>query len=121
MATVQIDGLSPDCDYENVNGALEITRRLSDKVLAAFNHAYATGEVDVAMKLRAVLQVTESRRPRGDKRTGYDAVVHADLWMSFVKSRDAYKALNEKSGAKAADLAGAQDAMKSAYRAWSEI
>ena len=35
MATVKIDGLSPDCEYDNVNGALEITRRLSDKVLAA--------------------------------------------------------------------------------------
>ena len=119
MATVQIDGLTPD--YDSVNGTLEITRRLSDKVLAAFNHAYATGEVDVAKKLRAVLQVTESKRPRGDKRTGYDAVVHADLWMSFVMSRDAYKALCEKKGAKAADLADAQEAMKSAYRAWSEI
>ena len=53
MATVQIDGLGPD--YESVNGILAITRRLSDKVLAAFNHAYATGEVDVASKLRAVL------------------------------------------------------------------
>tara|TARA_R110000868_G_scaffold1844_22_gene14766 strand:+ start:7332 stop:7697 length:366 start_codon:yes stop_codon:yes gene_type:complete len=121
MATVKIDGLSPDCEYDNVNGALEITRRLSDKVLAAFNHAYATGEIDVAQKLRDVLQITESRRPRGDKRTGYDAVVHADLWMSFVKSRDAYKALCDTAGAKPAALAKAQDAMKSAYRAWSEI
>lgn len=119
MATVQTDGLTPD--YESVNGTLEITRRLSDKVLAAFNHAYATGEVDVAKKLRVVLQITESKRPGGDKRTGYDAVVHADLWMSFVKSRNAYKDLCEKKGARAGDLADAQEAMKCAYRAWSEI
>jgi hypothetical protein len=119
MATVQIDGLDPD--YENINGTLEITRRLSDKVLAAFNHAYATGEVEVAKKLRAVLQVTESKRPRGNKRSGYDAVVHADLWMSFVEARDGYKVLCEKKAAKAADLNTAQEAMKSAYRAWSEI
>ena len=71
MATVQIDGLGPD--YESVNGILAITRRLSDKVLAAFNHAYATGEVDVASKRRAVLQVTEAKRPKGDKRGGFDA------------------------------------------------
>lgn len=119
MATVQIDGLDPD--YESVNGTLEITRRLSDKVLAAFNHAYATGEVEVAKKLRAVLQLTEAKRPRGDKRTGYDAVVHADLWISFVEARDAYKALCEKQAPKTSDLAAAQEAMKNAYRAWSEI
>lgn len=119
MATVQIDTL--DHDYESVNGTLEITRRLSDKVLAAFNHAYATGEVEVAKKLRAVLQVTESKRPKRDKRGGYDAVVHADLWIEFVEARDAYKALCEKKGGKAADLNAAQDAMKNAYRAWSEV
>jgi hypothetical protein len=119
MATVQLDGITPD--YDSINGTLAITRRLSDKVLAAFNHAYATGELDVAKKLRSILQVTESKRPGGDKRTGYDAVVHADLWMSFVKSRDTYKVLCEKKGAKASDLATAQEAMKSAYRAWSEI
>lgn len=119
MATVQIDGLDPD--YESVNGTLEITRRLSDKVLAAFNHAYATGEIEVAKKLRAVLQVTEAKRPRGDKRTSYDAVVHADLWMRFVEARDAYKALCEKKAAKSADLSAVQEAMKDAYRAWSEI
>ena len=37
MATAQITGLEPD--YSQASGALEITRRLSDKVLAAFNHA----------------------------------------------------------------------------------
>lgn len=119
MATVQIEAL--ETDYESVNGTLEITRRLSDKVLAAFNHAYATGEVEVAKKLRAVLKVTESKRPRGDKRGGYDAVVHADLWMTFVEARDAYKSLCEKKGSKASDLEKAQEAMKNAYRAWSEI
>lgn len=119
MATAQIDALDPD--YESVNGTLEITRRLSDKVLAAFNHAYATGEVEVAKKLRAVLQVTESKRPKQNKRGGYDAVLHADLWMKFVEARDAYKALCEKGSSKAGDLAAAQEAMKNAYRAWSEI
>lgn len=48
MATVKIEGLSPE--FENLNGSLEIIRRLSDKVLAAFNHAYANGEKEVAKK-----------------------------------------------------------------------
>jgi len=119
MATVQIDGLGPD--YDSVNGTLAITRRLSDKVLAAFNHAYATGEVEVASKLRTVLLVTESKRPKGDKRGGYDATAHADLWVGFVEARNAYKTLCEKKGAKESDLTAAQEKMKAAYRAWSEV
>ena len=85
MATVQIEGFCPD--YENVNGSLEIARRLSAKVLVAFNHAYATGEVEVARKLRSVRKVIEVKQPGGDKRTRYDAVVNVDLWVGFV---DAY-------------------------------
>lgn len=119
MATVQIDGLSPD--YDSINGTLAITRRLSDKVLAAFNHAYATGEVEVASKLRAVLLVTEAKRPKGDKRGGYDATAHADLWVGFVEARNTYKTLCEKKGVKASDLNAAQEKMKDAYRAWSEV
>ena len=119
MATVQIDGLGPD--YESVSGTLAITRRLSDKVLAAFNHAYATSELEVAAKLRTVLKITESKRPKGDKRGGYDATAHADLWVGFVEARNTYKVLCEKKAAKAADLESAQEKMKSAYRAWSEI
>lgn len=119
MATVQIEGLGPD--FENLNGSLEITRRLSDKVLAAFNHAYATGEEEVAKKLRAVLQMTEAKRPKGDKRTGYDAVVHADLWVGFVDARNKYNTVSGKKGSKKSDLDKALDAMKDAYRAWSEV
>lgn len=119
MATVKIAGLAPD--YESVNGSLEITRRLSDKVLAAFNHAYAIGETDVATKLKVVLKTTESKRPKSDQRTRYDAIVHADLWVNFVDARDGYRHLTQKKGAKPAALDEALVAMKDAYRAWSEI
>ena len=34
-------------------GTPDHLRRLSDKILAAFNHAYATGEVELARQLRA--------------------------------------------------------------------
>ena len=66
---------------------MEIARRVSAKVLVAFNHAYTTGEVEVARKLRSVRKVTEVKQPGGDKRTRYDAVVNVDLWDGFV---DAY-------------------------------
>ena len=110
MATAQIDGLGPD--YESVNGTLAITRRLSDKVLAAFNHAYATDEVDVASKLRAVPQVTEAKRPKGDKSGGYDATTHADLWVGFVEERNSCKAFCEKTSAKVSDLRSTQEKIK---------
>lgn len=89
MATVQIEGFCPH--YENVNGSLEIARRLSAIVLVAFNHAYATGEVEVARKLRSVRKVTEVKQPGGDKRTRYDAVVNVDLWVGFVDAHNTYR------------------------------
>jgi len=118
LATVQIEGLGPE--FENLNGSLEITRRLSDKVLAAFNHAYATGEDEVAKKLRAVLKMTEAKRPKTDKRTSYDAVRHADLWVGFVDARNKYNAVSARKNASKSDLDKALDTMKEAYRAWSE-
>jgi len=48
-------------------------------------------------------------------------MAHADLWVGFVEARNTYKVLCEKKAAKAADLESAQEKMKSAYRAWSEI
>ena len=119
MATVQIQGLAPD--YENVNGGLEITRRLSDKVLAAFNHAYATGEVEIAEKLRSVLRQTEAKRPGGAKRAPYDAPRHADLGTAFAEARNRYRVVCEKTAAKPADVEGAMAEMKDAYRAWSDL
>lgn len=119
MATVKVDGVSPD--YETVTGNPEITRRLSDKVLAAFNHAYAIGETDVAQKLRGVLKITEAKRPHADMRIVYNAVTHADLWVGFVDARNRYRALTEKKSPKRDELDSALEAMKEAYRAWSEI
>lgn len=118
MATAQIDILGSELN--DVNGSLEITRRLSDKVLAAFNHAYATGEKEIADKLRAVLKLTEAKRPTADQRGGYDAVAHADLWVGFVDARNKYNTLTGKKTVKAGDAEKALDAMKGAYRAWSE-
>ena len=48
MVTAQIAELGPE--FEDLNSSLEITRRFSDRVLAAFNHAYATGEDEVAIR-----------------------------------------------------------------------
>ena len=119
MATVRIEGLGPD--YESITGTLEITRRLSDKVLAAFNHAYAIGEKEIADTLKGVLAETEAKRPKNDKRTSYDAVIHADCWVTFVEARNRYRVLCDREGAKSADVELALADMKAAYRAWSDL
>ena len=119
MATVRIEGLGPD--YESITGTLEITRRLSDKVLAAFNHAYAIGEKEIAETLRSVLAETEAKRPKGDKRIRYDALNHAERWVGFVEARDHYRSLCERTSANAEDVEQALAAMKVAYRAWSDL
>lgn len=120
MATVRIEGLgSPD--YDGIIGTLEITRRLSDKVLAAFNHAYAIGEVKIAEELRSVLAQTEAKRPVGDKRVRYNAIDHADRWVGFVEARNNYRRLCDGKTANEAELATALATMKDAYRAWSDL
>src|SRR5437870_13828910 len=44
-------------------GKPQYDRRLADKVLAAFNHAYAVGAHDVARGLRDVLATVEAQDP----------------------------------------------------------
>ena len=118
MATVNIQELQ--VDYEIVTGNPEIARRLSDKVLAAFNHAYAVGEVDVAVRLKDVLHLSESKRPRGDQRTRYCAIEHAELWVAFVDARNRYRTLSDRKSVRRAELDAALAAMKETYRAWSD-
>ncbi|RPF98852.1 MAG: hypothetical protein CBC23_007835 [Rhodospirillaceae bacterium TMED63] len=67
MATVNAEGLSPD--FDNLWGSPKITRRLSDKLPATFNHAYSTRENGVSSNLRSVLKIMEAKRLRNDLRT----------------------------------------------------
>jgi len=118
MATARAKEMEPD--YQSVTGKLEITRRLSDKILAAFNHAYGIGEVEVAQALKRALSLTEDTRPRVERRGAYSAVAHADLWVAFVEARESYKTVISRSAARPAEMDDALAAMKDAYRAWSE-
>lgn len=96
------------------------SRRLSDKILAAFSHAYAVGEHEVACKLRDALIASAARQMRtNDKRKSYDPLGQADMWVAFVEARNAYRALAEAGKQDADALAVALDAMKEAYRRWS--
>ena len=101
-------------------GTPQFNRRLTDKVLAAFTHAYSAGEVAIAEQLHAVLAECQARLgpASADRRTGR-ALAQAELWVKFVQARDAYRVAREQPGAEPALVAGSLDAMKEAYRRWS--
>lgn len=101
-------------------GAPRYDRRLSDKVLAAFTHAYASGARQAAARLKTILIEVESSERRTYERRSTSALRQAELWVDFVEARDRYHALQERAGSPAAELAAALDDMKEAYRLWSE-
>jgi len=101
-------------------GAPQYNRRLTDKILAAFNHAYSVGERAIAAKLHAVLVECQAQLgPSGADRRTARAVAQADLWVKFVQARDAYRSARQQPGADPAMVAGSLDAMKEAYGRWS--
>ena len=96
------------------------TRRLSDKILSAFNHAYAAGEKEIADLLHQVLEVHENmNQDLRDRRSSLGALAQAEMWVSFVEARNRYKGLSE--GKKSDDNAAASalEVMKDAYQRWS--
>ncbi len=99
------------------------SRRLSDKVLAAFNHAYAVGEIDVAAQLREILAKLERDRvvTYSERKATPVALGHADLWVEFVEARNDYRMACEDETLDAEGLARFLDKMKHAYQSWSDF
>ena len=62
-------------------GLPRYNRRLSDKILAAFNHAYAAGEIEIASRIRETLARLDKDLPKGEgqRRDGAIALCQADL------------------------------------------
>jgi len=101
-------------------GVPDFNRRLTDKILAAFNHAYSLGEVEVARKLQAVLALAEkSASSKKTARQNGKAANQAELWMTFVKARDRYRPLALAESADALTMSMALEEMKEAYKVWS--
>lgn len=96
-------------------------RRLSDKVLAAFNHAYAAGELEIAGLLRYALEAASALGPVEDRerRIG-DILRQADHWVGFVEARKDYNVLAEQDGADPQAVLEALEQMRGAYKRWSE-
>src|SRR5262245_55172056 len=100
-------------------GVPRYNRRLTDKVLAAFNHAYAMGEMDLARSLWECLvaaeklgQVTHSRRRPNQ------ALDLAAEWVAFVDARDRYREVSRTPQAPAEDTSDAFRNMRDAYQSW---
>ena len=104
----------------DILGKQDYDQRLSDKILAAFNHAYASGAHKVANRLREVLgDVERSARGRHDRRSR-GAVSQADLWIGFIEARNGYNALVASNDSPPENVEVALDSMKEAYREWAD-
>lgn len=98
----------------------ELTRRLSDKILTAFNHAYAIGEVEIAEKLRHVLIENENGNGAAERRGAHDPLGQAERWIDFAEARNHYKSVCEKHPSQPGVGDEALEAMKEAYRRWTD-
>lgn len=103
-----------------IPGKLEYDQRLSDKILAAFNHAYASGAHKVAGRLRNVLADVESNERGSHDRRSAGAVSQADLWIGFIEARNDYNALVGSIDAQPEKVEVALETMKEAYRVWAD-
>lgn len=104
-------------------GIPRYNRRLSDKILAAFNHAYAVGEIEIASRIREVLARLDKDLSEGDgqRRDGAIALCQADLWIEFVEARNDYRTVCDKPETDTAAIQTSLDAMKDAYQRWSAL
>ena len=101
-------------------GVPSYDHRLSDKILAAFNHAYASGALETARHLKTLLADVERRERMDESSHGIGAVDRADLWVAFVDARNRYNALSGRKNVLPTHVDMAIAAMKEAYRAWSD-
>lgn len=110
-------------DIASETGAPSHSRRLSDKVLAAFNHAYAVGEIEVATKLREILAKLEQERvlAHGNRQAKAIALGQADLWVEFVEARNDYRVACEDDSLDSDAVTQVLDQMKDAYQRWSSF
>jgi hypothetical protein len=103
-------------------GTPQYDRRLSDKILAAFSHAYAEGATAVAAILRRALEEAErdmeSLAPDRDRRQSA-ALTQADLWMEFVEARDFFRRAFAAEVPDPKDLERTRGEMMDAYKRWS--
>lgn len=97
-------------------------RRLSDKILAAYAHAYEIGERAIAARLRVALEeAVRAAEPVGHSvRRNGDPLHQADLLSEFVDAREAYKRAAEREPPDSEEIERTSREMLEAYRTWSD-
>jgi hypothetical protein len=99
-------------------GVPRYNRRLTDKVLAAFNHAYAMGEMDLARSLWECLVAAEKLgQQHFQRRRPNQALDLAAEWVAFVDARDRYREVSRTPQA-ADEASDAFRTMRDAYQSW---
>jgi len=97
-------------------------RRLTDKILSAYTHAYAANEIAVAGLLRQALEFAERAggAPDGAERRVPQALVQAEHWADFVEARRVFNGIVAQGVSDGEELERARRAMLEAYRRWSD-
>lgn len=112
--------LAGSADGANPFGIPGYLRRLSDKILAAFNHAYAAGEEEIAYRLHDALVAAEqqARLQHPERRIG-TALQQAGLWVAYVDARNLYLGVAQDRAADRTMVEAAEARMAQSYRNWS--
>lgn len=97
-------------------------RRLTDKILAAFNHALALGYPEIAERLYVALEIAEREGVKkfGERR-GVTVLDLAGLWRAFIGARDHYQKMLSDPGAGADRRADALARMRERWRLWTNF
>ena len=117
ISNLIVEGIGADTGIPSHN------RRLSDKVLAAFNHAYAVGEIEMATELRRILAKLETQRvlAHSQRKPNTVALSQADLWVAFVEARNDYREACEDDSLDNETVSAVLERMKDAYQRWSRF
>jgi hypothetical protein len=100
-------------------GVPRYNRRLTDKVLAAFNHAYAMGEMDLARSLWECLVAAEKLgQMNHGRRRPNQALDLAAEWVAFVDARDRYREVSRTPQTATDEASDAFRSMRDAYQSW---
>jgi hypothetical protein len=99
-------------------GVPRYNRRLTDKILAAFNHAYAMGEMDLARDLWECLVAAEKLGQQMHRRRPNQALDLAAEWVAFVDARDRYREVSRTPQAPSEHASDAFRTMRDAYQSW---
>jgi hypothetical protein len=99
-------------------GVPRYNRRLTDKILAAFNHAYAMGEMDLARSLWENMVAAEKLGQQYHRRRPNQALDLAAEWVAFVDARDRYREVSRTPQTGTDEASDAFRNMRDAYQNW---